>query len=135
MNTPRNASHWAARYLLAGYRRGASGPDAYDCWGLVRAAVRERHGIELPAVHVQGDAGAAARAAQAAGWRPAAPPLRDADVLFMRTAQGQRHVGMLVQAQGLLRLLHCVEGGPVWQPLQELPPLGYRLLHPWRLQP
>ncbi len=34
------------------WQSGAQGPDAFDCWGLARAAQRELFGYELPPVSV-----------------------------------------------------------------------------------
>ena len=42
--------HWTADYLGKPWRNGADGPDAFDCYGLVRAVYRDRYGIEMPVV-------------------------------------------------------------------------------------
>ena len=38
--------HWTAEYLGKPWRNGAAGPDAFDCYGLVRAVYRDRYGVE-----------------------------------------------------------------------------------------
>lgn len=154
MKHARNATHWAVPLLLADYRRGADGPAAYDCWGLVRAAVQLRHGCELPRLpHWARQAGqgaeqgagqwwalrAALQEALGQGWRPLrAAAARDGDILFMRAGGGlQRHVGIVLAidaAQVLPGLLHAVDGGPVWQTLDTLHWYGYSRLQAWRLQ-
>ena len=42
--------HWTADYLGKPWRNGADGPDAFDCYGLVRAVYRDRCGVEMPVV-------------------------------------------------------------------------------------
>lgn len=127
--TPARAQHWAQRYIGAPYQAGASGPQAFDCWGLVCAAIAQRHGLPAPAQ-------AAPLAARALGWRPVHGPLADGDVLHMRSPQGTRHVGMVVRAGAGARglcLLHALRSlGVCWQPLADLPGLGYSQLQAWR---
>jgi len=41
-------SHWADHYLACPYKHGARGPDKYDCWGFVWAALKDHYQIELP---------------------------------------------------------------------------------------
>lgn len=131
--------HWAADLIGCEYRRGAEGPEAYDCWGLVRQVVRVRYGIEMPPVAVA-DAGAdnaaaIAQAARASGWSPAhdeAP--RDGDVAIMRNLLGERHIGTVIEADGSLGLLHAIEGaGVCFQPLPAVR-LAFRGLEFWRRQ-
>ncbi len=128
-------SDWADQFLGCAYRLGAQGPDEYDCWGLVRAAVRARHGIEIPA----------ARTAQVPGWRLRADTERDADgdVIEMRGPMG-RHVGMLVREGWYRTVLHAHGGvdasGQPWGevakvPLARLAELGYWMPRIWTLQP
>lgn len=39
---------WVSRYVGIPYIDRGRGPDAYDCWGLVRLIMAERFGVELP---------------------------------------------------------------------------------------
>lgn len=39
---------WVGDYIGIPYRRGASGHDGADCWGLVCLVLRERFGVTLP---------------------------------------------------------------------------------------
>ncbi len=39
--------HWAASWLGKRWEPGAGGPDAYDCWGLVRAVLLARRGVDI----------------------------------------------------------------------------------------
>lgn len=117
------------------YRLGAAGPDAVDCWGLLRLACRRLHGVELP--DLQGhDPAQVALAARAQGWRRVdATALRTGDAVHMRNAAGLLHVGMAVHLRRRLHLLHAVAGGSVCQPMAELPALGFGQFVGWRLQP
>lgn len=129
--------HWAEDYLGAPWSAGRDGPEAYDCYGLVRAVYRARLGVELPLLEV--DAAQAAACLHAArdygygGWEAVTHP-RELDVLTMGFARRPHHVGVYVeQAQG--RVLHAVEGGGVLlQPLDTLVHHGWRVLSIYRRQ-
>lgn len=41
--------HWSAQYIQKPWVSGARGPDAFDCWGLLRWIYKTRLSIELPA--------------------------------------------------------------------------------------
>jgi cell wall-associated NlpC family hydrolase len=100
---------WAGHYVGKPFRDGGRGPDAYDCWGLVRAVYRDVLGIDLPAY---GEISAAdllrVRREIAAGsvsepWHPVPVP-RALDVCVMRlpTGRGHGHVGVMVDAGTVL---------------------------------
>lgn len=119
-------AHWALPFIGARYLPGATGPAAFDCWGLVCAAVALRHGVQLPGQMRPG-------AARTLGWRPVHGPVADGDVVTMRAPGGQRHVGLAVQPGRVLSLLHAIrQRGVCLQPLADLPPLGYASLQAWR---
>lgn len=46
-----NFRHWLNDYLGKPYKRGAYGPNEYDCWGLVHHIYKHRYGIDLPFYH------------------------------------------------------------------------------------
>lgn len=129
-------THWAAPLIGRPYLRGAAGPDAFDCWGLVRHVFALRYGIAMPVVAVDsGDdqADVIRAAAQASGWRPAdAGTPQDGDIALMRGPLG-RHVGVLVLADGHLRLLHSVERvGVCMQALADVRAAGFSRPNLWR---
>lgn len=138
----------------------ACGPDAFNCWGLVRYWMAEAEGIHMGNVAVAvdqvqrdqlaagqqaaeasaGQLAAIAAAARAGGWRPreggAAPQAGDI-LLASHGETGLRHVGVVLLIDGVLHLLHC-EGSPT-QPLPGVivEPLGQALQRyirpePWR---
>jgi cell wall-associated NlpC family hydrolase len=133
--------HWAFEYIGKPWRSGATGPDAYNCWGLVREVFLRRHGLPLPMVDVGTEANfqRLRGAVTAGGWaRTEAAPAVD-DVIVMRSAAG-RHVGVLVEADSLLRVLHAnghqtlkgPTGTVMAQSLPELASGGYSEFEFWR---
>lgn len=81
------------------YRRGAHGPDAVDCYGLVDLVWRELFDRSLP---VREDA----MRARPADWRRLTEP-QDGALVFMRFA-GDRHVGVYLDENDG-GVLHAVE--------------------------
>ncbi len=108
-------SHWASRYVGAPYERGAGGPDAFSCWGLVRHVFLHVHGIAFEDVEIDESAPASssnARAilacARAASMRPmpAGTPPQDGDIVILRSLI-RLHCGLVVRLNGGLRILHA----------------------------
>ena len=132
--------HWAAPLIGLPYCRGATGPQAFDCWGLVRHVFASRYGIAMPHVQVGqiGDESvdnvvAIKRAAVVSGWGPVSDrSAHDGDIVLMDGPEG-RHVGVMIEGDYDLRLLHSVEGvGVCAQPLAEVERWGYRSFNFWR---
>lgn len=117
------SKHWAASLIGKPYRAGSSGPDGFDCVGLVRYYFKERHGLQLPDYHVHEAAVGLAGFVKATGWRRHFDAPQDEDVLLMRSLQG-RHVGVVVRTPDGLGLLHAEgndrSGSVRWQPLDTL---------------
>ena len=135
------AQHWAASLI------GEAWTPVHNCWWLVEHYFRERHGVAMPRVEVGSlsgqvldNVGSIKQAAQASGWRPVAAKPRADDVLLMRGPMQRRHVGVMVEADGRLGLLHsdgCMtahgpRGGVVWQTLAEATADGYGTFEVWR---
>jgi cell wall-associated NlpC family hydrolase len=126
--------HWAANLIGKPYEAGASGPDSYDCIGLVRHYFRSQHGVELPDYDIAtGSASDLARFTRATGWRPVDDDPEDQDIVLMIGPDG-RHVGVIVQTSEALGILHATgnnqRGQVIWQPLDTL--FGYRNFEIWR---
>jgi len=102
--------HWAVPYLGKPWRIGADGPDAYDCWGLVRAILRQRAGIELQPI-VESDVRDLIRAFEThperKAWVKVERP-RELDAVLMSQARHPVHVGIWVDASGG-RVLHAAK--------------------------
>lgn len=115
-------SHWAAAYPGRPYCAGADGPDAFDCWGLVRAVFRAHFGVEFPPVAVGGperpeNVRAIKHSARVSGMRPVdgARPA-DGDIVLMRSIH-QLHCGVVVELAGRAHVLHAAhEAGVVCEP-------------------
>lgn len=126
--------HWAEDYLGRAWENGAEGPDAYDCWGLVRAVLRDRFGIALPAVNVDALAPLAVRRAfrdsgEYDHWQEIDAPVVEGDVVLMSHAKHVHHIGLWT-AGGVL---HAVEGaGVVHQHLQSLRMHGWNVVSVYR---
>lgn len=104
---------WWARYIGLPFERLGRGPEAYDCWGLVRAVYADRLGLALPehggiAPEDVGRIGPLmARPPEV--WRIVAAP-RALDVMVASARPGSRvpcHVGVMVDAR---RVLHVARG-------------------------
>lgn len=126
--------HWAASLIGKPYRAGATGPEAFDCLGLVRHYFRARHGVELPDYDLhKSTAEDLHRFTRATGWRRCAGAPCEEDLLLMMGIEG-RHVGVVTATSEGLGLLHATGKGDrgcvVWQPLNTL--LGYRHPEVWR---
>lgn len=99
--------HWAADYVGRPYSPGGRGPDAYDCWGLVRAVYEDRFDIALPilpgisvesALTISRTIGEEA----AAHWREVGNPFEGC-VVAMSQRSAYHHVGIHI-GNGIL---HC----------------------------
>jgi cell wall-associated NlpC family hydrolase len=133
-------NHWATPLIGKPWQRGALGPDAFDCWGLVRHVFAARWGIEMPAVAVGGlyidapaNVAAIKRAASISGWAPVKDSQpADGDIVLMHSPSG-RHVGVMIEVDGSLRLLHSFEGaGACAQPLADVGMAGFWGFEYWR---
>lgn len=125
--------HWTAEYLGRPWKNGADGPDAFDCYGLVRAVYRDRYGVEMPVVsadatRVLACLHAARDYADYSQWEAVTVP-QDGDVLLMGCARHPHHVGVLVEG----RVLHSVEGaGVLLQTVDSLAAHGWNILKTYR---
>lgn len=117
-------SHWAEHFVGKPYERGAQGPDAYNCWGLVRVVFRDRLGVDLPMVELHDPQREVLRLALK-HFEPLPGP-EDMAGVMMTLPDGRTHVGIWLGDEG--RLLHCIEGdsgGVVTSLPQQLAMMGY----------
>lgn len=101
---------WVGRWVGLPYRDKGRGPDGFDCWGLVRAALLAERGIRLPdyadAYESASDPDSASRAVTAGlanGWRKVERP-EPFDLVILKIALRPWHCGLIV-ARGWF--LHC----------------------------
>lgn len=117
--------HWACNYIGAPYRANAAGPDAFDCWGLVRHVFRHVHGVEFPAVAIEPDAPSnpqnvraileCARASTMKRAEDGAAPA-DGDIVIARS-RTRLHCGLVIKANGRICVLHAAHDfGVILQP-------------------
>ena len=145
-------THWAYGYIGKPWVLGTSGPDSYDCWGLVRAVLAEHFAINVPPIIVpevpaaEGETQsrhasglAVVRAAmehfqhhpELARWQQVDRP-RHGDGVQMSAARNPWHVGLWLEADGG-GVLHCLEGaGVIFTQPVALNVAGWRRLSYWR---
>ncbi len=129
-------SHWAEQYVGLPWRRGATGPDAYDCYGLARHVLRQHYGRALPDIDSRQHTSRAFTLAlnePDLSWLPAAAPA-DGRVVIMYRGRWPTHIGVVIKADNALRCLHAIEpsslgaralSGVVAQKLDELQISGW----------
>ena len=123
--------HWAEELIGRPYLAGGQGPDAFDCWGLVRWVMAQRFGRELPAIPLDA---ADLRAVLAAfrdhperqRWQLVSVPV-EGDCVLMRQSRHPVHVGVWLDVdEG--GVLHAVSGnGVVFQRVRDLLTSGWRI--------
>lgn len=129
------ARHWSAAFTGKPWAAGATGPDAFDCWGLVRHVQRERYGRDLAHLAVPSDGQqwrTVREVVQWSGWARVVDAPREGDALLMLDPFGDPHIGVVVAVPGLW-LLHALEGrGVQLDRLDMLGLLGLGHLQCWR---
>jgi hypothetical protein len=98
--------------LFKPWRAGAQGPDAYDCWGLARAAQRELAGRDLPVVNADpSDLRAVVRLVTShplhSEWHKVTRP-RHLDLVLMSHSRHPHHIGVWLDLDGGV-VLHATE--------------------------
>lgn len=122
-------------YLGKPWSNGSDGPDAFDCWGLVRAVYRQR-GIVLPVVDVDAHRALEVRHAMRDnmdGWNLLGKP-EDYCAVLMSASLRPHHVGVWIPNDGG-GVLHSVEGaGVIFNRKLTLKMSGWNLLgfYEWR---
>lgn len=122
-------SHWTDAYFGKPWAFGATGPEGYDCYGLVRAVYRDILGIDLPVIAVDHAPLAIRHAIRngQSGWSPTRNGgVQDFDVVMLSHGKHPHHVGLW---GGPDRVLHSVEGaGVIRQELTGLRMNGWHIL-------
>lgn len=105
---------WVAPWIGLPFRDKGRGPDAYDCWGLVRAVLAAQFGIDLPDyagaytnAHDHASVAAAVDAGLTDGWTTVDDP-RAGDLLVIKIADRPWHCGLMVTPD---RFLHVPDKG------------------------
>ena len=111
-----NIHHWAVEYIGKRYEPGSTGPDSYDCWGLMYCVYKTVFGILLPEYPgitlvslstqcevIQHDI--------ATSWEEVELPF-DGCGIAMSKQSAIHHVGVYITADGG-RVLHATENAGV----------------------
>lgn len=123
-------SHWANLYIGLPWESGAQGPEAFDCWALVRHVQQRHYGRELPIIAVDADDMAAVAATfsghpERARWAHVETP-QDGDCVLTRKGRDIDHVGVWLDVDAG-RVLHAIRGsGVVATSLQALRRMGWQ---------
>jgi len=128
--------HWTVNYLGRPWAPGANGPDAYDCWGLVRAVMLDQAGIVIPAAPVARGRDSLRDVLEAFrtsplhnDWRRIERPEQPLECALMAEGKHPVHVGLWVPAIGRGRVLHAIQGaGVVCMDLTTLELNSFRVL-------
>jgi len=95
---------WCAPFCGHPFELGADGPDSYDCWGVVRACLRDRFHVDVPALTTLRAQDEATQLAEGGvDWiEISAESARPGDVLRFRGRGGSVHVGLVVAGGWML---------------------------------
>lgn len=109
--------HWAHQYIGKAWGSGAQGPDAFDCWGLVRHINKEVYGRELPEVIVDATNLSIVQKAfydheEFKRWQEVKTPAEGDCVITKSSPSKPEHIGIYVDEQGG-RILQSVYGSGV----------------------
>lgn len=109
--------HWVMNYLGKPWDSGAQGPDAYDCFGLVRAVQRDFFNREMPMIVVDALNPDTVKKTfkntdNYHNWQIVQTPIEGDCVITKSTPTTPEHVGVWVDADGG-KILQCVFGSGV----------------------
>lgn len=127
---------WVECYRGKPFTRGGDGPDEFDCYGLVRAVLRNEWGVEAPAMDDRWhfDAAAAiacARELPGSPWLAIDGAPAPGDVLtFAFPGQRELHVGIVVSARWMLSVR--TSEGVRTERIDRMPWVGLRFGAAWR---
>lgn len=128
---------WWEKYIGRPWRANPEPPESYNCGELVREVLRERAGIETPDII----ANAAVLRECVKAMLPSRYGLRplrneepkELDVAFMVRASREDHVGIGINTDDGLKILHCQQGaGVTWDSPAELLGMGVRRINWYR---
>lgn len=130
--------HWASLYIGRPWVSGGAGPEAYDCYGLVRAVYRDRLGIDVPLVDY--DALSLMSCAHAFrhvdyGRYDRVESPRELDVVQMSQAVRPHHVGLWLEIDGGGVLASVEPFGVVFQNRAALRLAGWNITDLYRPKP
>lgn len=128
---------WVPDLIRLPWRAYATGPAAYDCYGLVWTVLRDQYGVDVDR-HLEIESGnhrAMHRVIlreQAAGrWQRLDRPV-DGCVVLLSTGEKFHHIGLWLDVNGG-RVLHSRQGrGVALDSMQQLASLSFRKFEYWQ---
>lgn len=121
--------HWAYQYLGRPWVNGATGPDSFDCWGMLRYVQKHHFSLDVPIWSVDADdVLKVVRAIQTNpelnNWTKVSEPL-EGDSVLLAHAHHPHHVGVWLNVDGG-GVLHCIKGrGVIFNSLHSLKISGW----------
>lgn len=110
-------NHWAFDYLGKRWESGKQGPDAYDCWSLVRAINKSRYNRDLPEIIINAnDTSEIIKTfsghEEFNRWQLVDVPTEGDCVITKSSPENPEHIGIWIDV-GAGRVLQCVYGAGV----------------------
>lgn len=130
-------SHWATQYIGRPWVAGSTGPESFDCWGLVQHLSLTHYGRTLPEITPAAyDVLSVARQVRSelgqGAWREVSAPA-EGDIALLAHARHPSHCGLWIAPDGQGGVLHCLERvGVVFQRLADLSLAGWGRITFWR---
>jgi cell wall-associated NlpC family hydrolase len=122
-------SHWAVSLQGKPWIAGKSGPDSFDCWGLVRYVQKVHFERETPEIGVDAvdrfDRSAVSEmfknSEELKNWEVVTFQPAEGDVILLSHSKEPIHIGVVIKPNGLTGVLHCVRKvGVIFTSIQDL---------------
>lgn len=129
--------HWAYEYIGKDWESGFSGPDAFDCWGLVRYIQKKHFNRVLPEVNADAysiqDVVKNFNSNPALSmWEEVDEPI-EGDCALMSQNKRPSHVGIWIDDGSMGGILHSCRGaGVIFSARNLIAVSGYNLLGYYR---
>jgi len=108
--------HWAAELIGKPWKLGASGPDSFDCWGLVRYVQRQYFGRDIPRLGINSlDRRAVIDMFRSTDnfrqWDriTVGDGLVESDCVVMSPSRDPIHVGVVVYVDNMFGVIHSID--------------------------
>ncbi len=128
--------HWVNSYMNKGWAAGATGPDNYDCYQLVREVQRAKFGVDMPVIDVNGKSLLAVIRAMKndvanLDWLEINRP-EDGCLVKLFKSENPDHVGVFLAVEDG-GVLHCSQGiGVSFDSVFQLKALGWNNIKYYR---
>ena len=137
--TPAKGSrHWATELIGKRFATGTSGPDSFDCWGLVTWVYARQYGVVLPEYPLGRNyrPDMAATIAEVLGeqtWERIEKPV-DGCAVVMGSSQRYHHVGIYLAVDGGL-ILHATRPQVIAQKREDIKGMPFMQFYRLRTWP